>query len=94
MYAFVFTRFYVAPRKGMLAVFVGVFGPPLLRPNASKLTWPKSYSPMVFDVAGRNILGYWQWRTQDFQKGGGGHTLKQALRMLGITEFVWSEENC
>ena len=50
----------MVPRKGMLAVFWGVFGPPLLQPNASNLTGRNHFSPMVFDViAGRNMLGYW-----------------------------------
>ena len=41
MLAFVSTRFYLVPRKGMLGVFWGSVGFPL-RPNVSNLTRQKS----------------------------------------------------
>ena len=47
-------------RKGMLAFFWGVFGPPLITAKCIQADPAENhFLPMVFDVVGRNMLGYW-----------------------------------
>ena len=50
----------MAPRKVMLAFFFGLWGPIITAKRIQSAPAEiNHFSPMVFDVVGRNIFGYW-----------------------------------